>query len=372
MNIKIFIRRIRNFIYSNIGKIEYLLRNKRKHNSVDFIVEDADWAIKRVGDYICDELIKISNLKIKTSTKPSRAFGKVIHFGSQYMWVDWGQYLSKNHHYVVSFFHGSHEDGPDIAKHIEEFLKSESKISKIIVSNSIVENRLKKWGVPELKIIRIPIGVDMKLFNIPNNSQYNEARKFYNLPNDSIVIGSFQKDGVGWGNGMQPKNVKGPDIFLQTLNQIRELFNISVLLTGPARGYVIAGLEEMGIPYTHKYIEKYDDLVQCYHALDLYLISSREEGGPMALMEGMASGVPIVSTPVGMAEDFIINGINGSISKHISSKSLTESLVKTINLIQKGKLKKGDARRNIRPCSWPNVAKSHLDTIYQPLLNQSK
>ena len=56
------------------------------------------------------------------------------------------------------------------------------------------------------------------------------------------------------------------------------------------------------------------DLIELYHALDLYLMTSREEGGPMALMESMASGVPVVATSVGMAPDLIVDGVTGGLA----------------------------------------------------------
>ena len=34
----------------------------------------------------------------------------------------------------------------------------------------------------------------------------------YKIPKDKIIIGSFQKDGVGWEEGNEPKLIKGPDI----------------------------------------------------------------------------------------------------------------------------------------------------------------
>ena len=65
---------------------------------------------------------------------------------------------------------------------------------------------------------------------------------------NAMVIGSFQKDGSGWKEGLIPKMVKGPDIFLRAIeilnNSIPELF---VLLTGSARGYVRHGLEKMKV-----------------------------------------------------------------------------------------------------------------------------
>ena len=43
----------------------------------------------------------------------------------------------------------------------------------------------------------------------------------------------------------------------------------------------------------------------------MYLITSREEGGPRAVLESMATGVPIVSTSVGQAVDLIKHKHNG-------------------------------------------------------------
>ena len=53
------------------------------------------------------------------------------------------------------------------------------------------------------------------------------------------------------------------------------------------------------MPFAHHYVESREELAKCYHALDIYLVTSREEGGPMALMESMSSHVPVVSTRVG-------------------------------------------------------------------------
>ncbi len=367
MNVKNMIRRLRHFSLSILGRVVNYKKSDKKDQTVTFVIEDADWAIKRVGDYICQEILKQSSIHIDTTSKPYTNISKIVHFGSQYMWLDWGRYMSKNHHYVVSFFHGKPEDGPEVAQHVQAFLRSVPRLSKIVVSNSIVENRLKNWGVPAHKVVKIPIGVDMDLFTLPNEFQREEARKFYNMPENTIVIGSFQKDGVGWGDGMLPKLIKGPDILLDALKIVNKKVDISMLLTGPARGYVKAGLKEIGIPYTHTYVEEYADLTKCYHALDLCLISSREEGGPMALMEGMSSGVPIVSTPVGMATDFIINGENGAVSEIISPESLADSILHVVDLIKKNTMEKERIRSSIEQCSWPVVAKKHLNYVYSPL-----
>ena len=139
-------------------------------------------------------------------------------------------------------------------------------------------------------------------------------RKKLGIPSTAHCIGSFQKDGIGWDEGMKSKWVKGPDTFLQVVQRLRRDHEICVLLTGPARGYVKSGLERIGVPYRHVWLKDYGEVAKHYWALDLYIIASRDEGGPLALLESMASKVPVVSTRVGMSVDLLVDGDNGLLS----------------------------------------------------------
>ena len=53
------------------------------------------------------------------------------------------------------------------------------------------------------------------------------------------------------------------------------------------------------------------DLRDVYAALDVLVISSRNEGVPIAALEAMAAGVPLVVTAVGGLVDLIRDGENG-------------------------------------------------------------
>jgi glycosyltransferase involved in cell wall biosynthesis len=98
---------------------------------------------------------------------------------------------------------------------------------------------------------------------------------------------------------------------VQALALVRgEVPELHVLLSGPARGYVRNGLAVAGIPCVHRLLDRYRDVATLYHALDAYLVSSRQEGGPKAVLESMASGVPLVTTRVGQAMDLVRHGEN--------------------------------------------------------------
>src|SRR5690606_23295455 len=106
----------------------------------------------------------------------------------------------------------------------------------------------------------------------------------------------------------EPKLIKGPDLFLETVESLSKIYPIHCLLTGPSRGYVMNGLRRRGISFTHRFLKTPDEVAKLYQCLDLYVISSREEGGPKALLEAMAARVPVVTSRVGMAADIIENG----------------------------------------------------------------
>ena len=183
---------------------------------------------------------------------------------------------------------------------------------KVITASSLIEERLLKWGVPQKKMVKIPLGVNTRLFNLPSSFQRKSIRKILGISKECVVIGSFQKDGLGWKDGLDPKFIKGPDLFVSTLKLLSSWgYPVYALLTGPARGYVKRELEKSGIPYFHTYPKNHHDLISLYHALDLYLITSREEGGPMGLLESIACGTPVASTNVGMASDIISDKITG-------------------------------------------------------------
>ena len=289
------------------------------------------------------------------------------------MWVDWCKNLPRNNHYIVSFFHGKAEDGEDVKIHISQFLKTVPLLTTIIVSSSIVKKRLITWGVPAKKISLIPIGVNNAHFVPTKISKKNEIRKQYGIKKKTIVIGSFQKDGIGWGNGELPKLIKGPDIFVQVIKQLKEQgFDVLIFLTGPARGYIKKELSKNEINYIHKFFKNQNDLLKCYHALDLYLITSREEGGPMGLMEAMASGVPVVSTPVGMSVDLIQNNFTGKISKDFKVKSISKLISELIeNRKVYNKITK-NALSVIDDVSWTNVSYKHYENVYIPLIKRFK
>jgi glycosyltransferase involved in cell wall biosynthesis len=185
-------------------------------------------------------------------------------------------------------------------------------LDRVQVANREMEELVLSTGIAPAKVHRIPIGIDLDVFRPRDDAGRAAARAELELPESAFVVGSFQKDGVGWGEGMEPKLIKGPDVLLAVVERLSEQVpELHVLLTGPARGYVRAGLERLGVPYRHRLLPDVDDVASVYPAIDLCLVASRDEGGPRAVLESMATRVPLVTTRVGQAADLVRHGENG-------------------------------------------------------------
>ena len=237
---------------------------------------------------------------------------QAVFYGSQFFLLsdDW---LRSTHRIGMAYFHGKPGTGFREFDELYQSLKHHhEKITRIQVSHSEMRDCLLNTGIASEKVHLIPIGINMSYFFAQTAESKRLARDHYGIPETAVVVGSFQKDGVGWGEGRKPKLIKGPDVFIGSLEKLKhripELF---VVLAGPSRGYVKAELERLRIPYRHFLLDHYPEIGALFQTLDIYMVTSRQEGGPKAILESMASGVPIVTTRVGQAMDLVQHGMNG-------------------------------------------------------------
>lgn len=324
------------------------------------------WVPLSIAENITYNLKKLGLISAEISS-PILAKNKIIHFGTINSFFKNGKPIrlrNSTNKIVVTWYHISPLD-----RKIKYIPILKNKIDILHTSNIITKDKLVKMGFDEKKIVVIPLGIDLKNFiNYPKTKKL-QLKKRFKLPSEKIIIGSFQKDGIGWGEGLEPKLIKGPDIFCEVVKKLADDFNIHVFLTGPARGYVKRRLKEFNIPYTHIFLDNYLDIVECYNVLDLYIVTSRAEGGPKALLEGMATGVPIITTKVGMVHDLIKQGINGFITDIEDIDQLYQysyEVLKDKELI-KGIIKNGI--KAVQEYTWEKVAKQYYQKIYSKLLD---
>jgi glycosyltransferase involved in cell wall biosynthesis len=231
------------------------------------------------------------------------------HFDAlQPRWID------SSHRLATAYLHGrpGTPGYPEFDRAYETLRGAPRRFARIQVTHAEMRDLVLEAGVAHEAVHVIPIGIDIENFPLASLESRAGARAALALPQNAFVVGSFQKDGVGWGEGLEPKLVKGPDVLVAALELIRtDAPELHVLLTGPARGYVRRELERRAIPYRHVVAQTRSELARAYRALDVCLVPARQEGGPKAVLESLATGIPLVTTRVGQAAELVQHGKNG-------------------------------------------------------------
>lgn len=224
------------------------------------------------------------------------------------------RWLDSSHRLGTAYLHGrpGTPGAPEFDDAFAALRRRGDRLARVQVTHEEMHGLVVEAGVPSERVFRIPIGIDLEHFPPVDAASRTDARAALGLPQGAFVAGSFQKDGVGWERGDEPKLVKGPDVLVSALARLRdEAPELHILLTGPARGYVRRELDRLAIPHTHVLARSRGELARAYHALDVYLVAARQEGGPKAVLEAMATGVPLVTTRVGQAQELVEDGANG-------------------------------------------------------------
>jgi glycosyltransferase involved in cell wall biosynthesis len=109
---------------------------------------------------------------------------------------------------------------------------------------------------------------------------------------------------LGWVGRLSRE--KGADVFLEALALLADVpWRASFLGVGREQATLEARATALGIGMRITWHGMVPDAARYFPAFDLFVLSSRTEGTPIALFEAMASEVPIVATAVGGVPDVV-------------------------------------------------------------------
>jgi glycosyltransferase involved in cell wall biosynthesis len=331
------------------------------------VVDDAGWILDEVGRGLASHLPR--ELQTRLVTHDWRyATGCTIHFLSRpWAWSDGVlDSVHPSNRLLGLWWHGR-VDSPEPAfrEALDRLRRLHDRFDRIQVTCSSGRETVLAVGVPPEKIVQLPEGVDITRFRpAADEEQRIQARRQLGISQDATAIGCFQKDGDGWGEGLTPKLVKGPDVLADALEDLKPRCKLQVVIPGPARGYLKKRLSRSGVPFVAPGFVDRDVLPSLYHALDMYVSPSRDEGGPAGVLEAMASGVPVVSTRTGMAADLIESGRNGLLVGIGNAPALANAM---LQMAEDGTGRRAMALRAhamIAAYDWSRVAARYAEELY--------
>jgi glycosyltransferase involved in cell wall biosynthesis len=111
-----------------------------------------------------------------------------------------------------------------------------------------------------------------------------------------------------------------------------------------------------------------NDVTRAFTSADIFVLPARHpEGMPMAVLEALAAGLPIVSTPLGAIPDIVKDGINGFLVEPNAPEQIAEKIGL---LLHRDDLKKKIREENIRLARREydrDIALNKLEKLYHSL-----
>lgn len=162
------------------------------------------------------------------------------------------------------------------------------------------EQVMAETGVAPGHVVSIPTGIDLDRFR-PGDSA--KAREALGLPTGGAMIGIVAT----------LRSWKGHRYLLEAFAGLADRGACLVVVgDGPQREPLERLAAELGIAQRVRFAGNQADVAPWMRALDLFCLPSyANEGVPQALMQAMACGLPVVTTPVGSIGEIVQDGETG-------------------------------------------------------------
>ena len=229
----------------------------------------------------------------------------------------------------------------------------------ILVLGAYMKDWLIKLGCPEDKIRIHHLGVNV------NEIKFESRKYSINKPVNFLIASSFV-----------PK--KGIDIALKALGTIGDRidFKVHIIGSGPLENDIFNLVKELNIEkkvHFHGY-QPYDYFLNLTYKCDAFLQASRtgeanqKEGTPMALVDVMATGLPVVSTFHSDIPEIVVNGKNGYLAKENSIEDFARAILEFIEDFKVNKMLAENGRKHIEENFNAEIQALNLEKIYSELL----
>ena len=345
-----------NFTQNCFKFLTSLFKNLIFKKKIFYVIEYRKWA--NFNDAI--NLKKFFKNQLIISNELYGIRNSMIHLGTHYKLLHKNRFININKTNKLIVFWPHFDNKNYITSIIKKNL---SKIYRINTCSINTKKSLVKFGIPKKKIFYTPLSVDTKIFNSLRHREKIALKKKFSIPEDKLILGSFVKDGDGFKEGLTPKKIKNPKMLINALKNVVEKKKLFLVLSGPARGYVKKELKKIGVDFFHKNCSSQKELAELYKLIDATIINSNNEGGPYSLLESLASGVPVISTKVGMSPEIIKDNINGFIIK-INNHKLLAKKIRLMFDKKKLDFLKLNSRKSIKNYSINSVGKKYYKKMY--------
>jgi len=226
-------------------------------------------------------------------------------------------------------------------KLIAPFLRTIWKNASAIIANSNGLRQLAHTFDSRFVIPIIPNGVDLELYKTIDRDW---------SPPRLLSVGRIVHQ-------------KGLDLAMHALGGLKDLnWEWHIAGDGPQMGALQSLAQELDIDDRVVFLgwQSRPQIIESYRKSNVFLFPSRHEGMPNAILEAMASGLPVIATCIAGNEELVIDGKTGYLVPSEDIETLQETLKKILNdSVLRQQMGIASRRRAEESYSWESTAQQY-------------
>jgi glycosyltransferase involved in cell wall biosynthesis len=268
---------------------------------------------------------------------------------------------------VVHTYHGHvlrHYFGPlrtTLFRRLEAFLNRVTDVA-VTVSAALRADLIAMGVCPPEKIRVVPLGLELARFTAARPR--TAVREACGAGPGEAVVGIVGR--------LVP--IKDVGSFLEAATRVRETrpgTRFAVVGDGECRAALEAQASALGLAGAVTFLGWRKDLEAVYAGLDVVVNSSLNEGTPVALIEAMAAGRPVVATAVGGTPDLLGGGARGRLVPAADAGALAAAILETLERPEEAAGRARAGRDYVLAHHSAERLLSDIDSLYRELLRPS-
>jgi glycosyltransferase involved in cell wall biosynthesis len=182
---------------------------------------------------------------------------------------------------------------------------------RVVANSQAAAARLRSEGVPARRVAVVPNGIDLARFVAPVRNR--PIRRL-------LTVAAFRPE-------------KAHDVLVaaaaEALSAVPGL-TLTLAGDGPTRNDVEGHVRRLGLGHRVRFVPHTDDVPAMLASHDAFVLPSRSEAFPNALVEAMAMALPVVATEVGGVPELVEHGRNGILVPPDRADALARAIVELV------------------------------------------
>jgi len=235
---------------------------------------------------------------------------------------------------------------------------------RLLTVSQTVRRELLELGVgtPD-RLTVVPLGLDLEPFLTVDPSGGNGLRRELGVEPGTPLVGIVAR--------LVP--IKAHEVFFAAAAMVsarRPETRFVVVGDGARRVELETMVERLGLARSVRFLGWRGDLPAIYRDVDVVVLTSRNEGSPVSLIEAMAAGRPVVATRVGGVPDLVEHGVNGYLVEPDQPSLVADAVLALLDEPERREALGRAGRKRVYPAFGAERLLRDIDTLYAALLEQ--